>query len=247
RHADRGGNAQRLRAAAPRAAGAARPRARPPPAGPHHLARDGRARADDAGRAAHAARGRKERPHERADGAHRGVHGGRSRALGRLVHAPVRADPDARDRRGHRRRGAAHVHADPRARRSLAVTLDADTIRTARGEAARSGRRVLDVLEGRSRRHAGDLIARLAGTLGYRAATMADLERSQSAFDVLPYADAARRGCAPVRGAGGQLARAFGDPFAADLRAWAEERIAEPFEWLLAHPADLAVYLARHE
>ncbi|MFL6570772.1 MAG: GspE/PulE family protein, partial [Burkholderiales bacterium] len=126
------------------------------------------------------------------------------------------------------------------------MTLDPDTIRSARGEAARSGRRVLDVLEERSGLHAGELIAHLAGTLGYRAATMADLERAQSAFDVLPYADAARRGCAPIR-AGGALALAFGDPFVADLRAWAEERIAEPFEWLLAHPADLAVYLARHE
>jgi len=127
------------------------------------------------------------------------------------------------------------------------MMLDAATIRTARGEAARSGRQVIDVLEERSGLHAGALVAGLAGALGYRAATMAELERAASAFDVLPYADAARRGCAPIRRAGGGLALAFGDPFAADLRAWAEERIAEPFEWLLVHPADLAVYLSRHE
>ena len=76
---------------------------------------------------------------------------------------------------------------------------------------------------------------------------MADLERASSAFDVLPYADAARRGCAPSA----PLTAASRSPsatlFAADLRAWAEERIAEPFEWLLVHPADLAVYLSRHE
>jgi general secretion pathway protein E len=105
---------------------------------------------------------------------------------------------------------------------------------------------VLEVLEEQSGLQAHEVLARLAGALGYRAATMADLERADSAFDVLPYAEAARRGCAPIRAAGG-LALAFGDPFAADLRAWAQERIAEPFEWLLAHPADLAVYLSRHE
>ena len=69
--------------------------------------------------------------------------------------------------------------------------LDAETIRTARGEAARSGRPVLDVLEERCGLHAGALVAGLAGALGYRAATMAELERAQSAFDVVPYADAA--------------------------------------------------------
>ena len=74
------------------------------------------------------------------------------------------------------------------------MMLDADTIRTARGEAARSGRQVLDILEERSGLRAGALVAGLAGALGYRAATMAELERAASAFDVLPYADAARRG-----------------------------------------------------
>jgi general secretion pathway protein E len=125
--------------------------------------------------------------------------------------------------------------------------FSAETLRAARAEAVRSGRQVLDVLEERSGLEAGDLITYLAAALGYRAAAMADLECAHSAFEVLPYAEAARRGCAPIRGADGALALAFGDPFAADLRAWAEERIAEPFEWLLAHPADLAVYLSRHE
>jgi general secretion pathway protein E len=127
------------------------------------------------------------------------------------------------------------------------AAFSAETLRAARAEAAQSGRSALDVLEERSGLGAGELIRHLARALGYDAASMADLEQAQPAFEVLPYPDAARRGCAPLRGVDGSLALAFGDPFAADLRAWAEERIAEPFEWRLAHPADLAVYLSRHE
>jgi general secretion pathway protein E len=126
-------------------------------------------------------------------------------------------------------------------------TLSTETMRAARAEAAHSGRSALDVLEERSGLDAGELVRRLARALGYGAASMADLEQASPAFEALPYPDAARHGCAPIRGADGRLALAFGDPFAADLRAWAEERIAEPFEWRLAHPADLAVYLSRHE
>jgi general secretion pathway protein E len=125
--------------------------------------------------------------------------------------------------------------------------LSAETLRAARAEAAQSGRSALDVLEERSGLDARELVRRLARALGYDAASMADLEQARPAFEALPYPDAARRGCAPIRGADGGLALAFGDPFAPDLRAWAEERIAEPFEWRLAHPADLAVYLSRHE
>ena len=125
--------------------------------------------------------------------------------------------------------------------------FSAGTVQAARAEAARSGRSTFAVLEERSGLDAGEFVSRLARALGYDAATMAELEQAESAFDVLSYPEAARRGCAPVRTADGRLALAFGDPFATDLRAWAEERIAEPYEWRLAHPADLAVYLARHE
>jgi general secretion pathway protein E len=125
--------------------------------------------------------------------------------------------------------------------------LSAITLRAARDEAARSGRNLMEVIEERSGLEAGESVGRLADALGYGAAHMADLNRAVPAFDLLPYPEAARRGCVLVRRADGDLALVFGDPFAADLRAWAEERIGRPFEHLLAHPADLAAYLARYE
>jgi general secretion pathway protein E len=129
----------------------------------------------------------------------------------------------------------------------MSEALSPERLRAARSQAARSGRAALEILEDQCGLVGAELIARLAAMLGYEAATMADLERAQAAFDVLPYPEAARRGCAPIRDADGALALAFGDPFAGELRAWAQERIAEPFRLRLAHPADLAVYLARHE
>jgi general secretion pathway protein E len=125
--------------------------------------------------------------------------------------------------------------------------LSAIALRAARDEAARSGRNLMEVIEERSGLEAGESVGRLADALGYGAAHMADLNRAVPAFDLLPYPEAARRGCVLVRRADGALALVFGDPFAADLRAWAEERIGQPFEHLLAHPADLAAYLARYE
>jgi general secretion pathway protein E len=39
----------------------------------------------------------------------------------------------------------------------------------------------------------------------------------------------------------------MGDPFDCDLQAWAEQRVPARFRWCLAHSADVAAYLARHE
>jgi general secretion pathway protein E len=39
----------------------------------------------------------------------------------------------------------------------------------------------------------------------------------------------------------------FGDPFATDRIAWAEQRVQADFTWTLAHHADVAAYLARQE
>jgi len=119
--------------------------------------------------------------------------------------------------------------------------------RAVRDDAVRSGRNLIDVLEERSGLGAGEALGRVADALGYGAARMADLNRYAPAFDLLPYPEAARRACVLVRREDESLAFVFADPLAPDLQAWAEERIARPFERVLAHPSDLAAYLARYE
>jgi general secretion pathway protein E len=76
---------------------------------------------------------------------------------------------------------------------------------------------------------------------------MAGLNRTSPAFEVLPYTEAAQHQCVLVRDADGKLLLIFGDPFDARLQAWAEARIAPFFEGVLAHPADLAAFMARYE
>jgi len=125
--------------------------------------------------------------------------------------------------------------------------FSAAALRAARDEAARTGRSVVDLIEERSALANGETVRHLADALGYAAARMADLNDTVPAFDLLPYPEAARHDCVLVRRNDGSLALVFGAPFAGELHAWAEERIGESFERVLAHPADLAAYLARYE
>ena len=127
------------------------------------------------------------------------------------------------------------------------AAIDIIEVREARAMAASSQRRVVDVLEERSRLGADAFTLALAQTLGYRALTMADLHALEAAFDLLPFALALERGCVLYRDPAGQLLLAIGDPFDRDLYAWAESRIAGTFAPCVAHHADLAAYLARHE
>lgn len=118
----------------------------------------------------------------------------------------------------------------------------------AREAARRGGRRVIEVLE---EQHGDELspdafVKRLALTMHYAAATMDDLHAMTPAFDVLPFAEAVQRECIALRD-GTDLVLAFSDPFDPQLRAWAGERIAEPFEWRLAHADDISAYLTQYE
>jgi len=127
------------------------------------------------------------------------------------------------------------------------AVIDIVEVREARALAATSQRRVVDVLEERSGLGSDAFTLALAQTLGYRALTMADLHALDPAFDLLPFSLALERGCVLYRDPAGQLLLAFGDPFDRDLHAWTESRIAGVFSLCVAHHADLAAYLARHE
>ncbi len=127
------------------------------------------------------------------------------------------------------------------------MTITLEQVSEARAAAAAARRRVVDVLEERLAQDPDTFTARLAGTLRLECLTMAQLRAATPAFDLLPFAECAQRGCVLLRAAGGRVLLAFDDPFSAELQAWAEERIPGGFSWCLAHRGDLVAYLAAHE
>ncbi len=88
---------------------------------------------------------------------------------------------------------------------------------------------------------------RLGATLQHGTATMRELHRWQPRFDLLPLAEASRAQMLVMDDENGGLRLVFGDPFASARLAWAEQRVQPAVVWTLAHPADVAACLARHE
>jgi len=120
-------------------------------------------------------------------------------------------------------------------------------VHSARSAARQARRACVEVLEEQSGLDPECFVQALAATLHYPAAAMDDLRRMTPAFDVLPFAEALERQCLALRDQNDALVLVIGDPFDSDLQAWAEQRVAARFSWRLAHAADVAAYLARHE
>ncbi len=129
--------------------------------------------------------------------------------------------------------------------------ISRQSIRNARGAISANGARLIEALEEECGLPPAEFTAALARTLHLDAAAMGDLHRTTPAFDLLPYADVVQRECVLLRSTdtadSGALIMAFADPFDNALRPWAEERVGRPMRWRLAHRADIAAYLARHE
>src|SRR5512140_864748 len=124
--------------------------------------------------------------------------------------------------------------------------LAAADIAAARALCAQTGQPLLDALEGQCHLAGTELVDALGSLLGLRTAALESLPVERAAFDALPFAEASERRCVPVRFATG-LAVVHADPFHGSVRAWAEERIAEPFEWWLAHPSAIDAFFRRFE
>jgi general secretion pathway protein E len=86
----------------------------------------------------------------------------------------------------------------------------------------------------------------VATTLHYPWLPSTMLFASTPDFSVIPLAKAMQRECTVIRLASGQTVGVFADPFDTALVAWLDARLnGAPL--YLAHPADLAGLLARHE
>jgi len=102
----------------------------------------------------------------------------------------------------------------------------------------------IEVLE---REHGEQIVEHLSQALHMPGMTLDEMCGAEAAFDLVPYAEATRRGCVALRNAEGAVAIVLGDPFDLDTQDWLEERLAVPFRYRLARRQDIADYLARQE
>jgi general secretion pathway protein E len=127
------------------------------------------------------------------------------------------------------------------------VAPDARQWQAARQLGSERGVRLIEALEDVLQVAPEPFIACLGAALGYPIASMQDLHAMKARFDRVSFAEALRRECLLLEAVDGTLVLVIADPFARALRDWAEEAIADPYRIMLAHRADVAAYLSRHE
>jgi general secretion pathway protein E len=95
--------------------------------------------------------------------------------------------------------------------------------------------------------HGERVVAHLSEALHMPAMTFDEMRAEDAAFDLIPYAEASRRGCVALRKDDGMVSIVLGDPFDLDTQDWLEERLEVGFRYRLAHRQDIAAFLAQQE
>jgi general secretion pathway protein E len=122
--------------------------------------------------------------------------------------------------------------------------IPAADLQWARAQHAASGRSMTELLEEKLGCGPAELVARLGATLRMAPITLEALRAARPDFDLLPYAEAARRGCAALRVPGGAPEVVLGDPFALETQDWIEACLPAAPRYRLAHRLELAAWLA---
>lgn len=115
-----------------------------------------------------------------------------------------------------------------------------------RQEALSQGVSVIKILEETYGHSPEGLIAQLGGLLRMPVLNMETLRSLEPAFELLPFAEAAKHECALFR-KDDEYLLAVSNPFSPKLRSWVEERFDIGVLWHLVHPADLAAFFTQQE
>jgi general secretion pathway protein E len=127
------------------------------------------------------------------------------------------------------------------------VAISPEDLAWARTECAGAERKFIEMLEERLACGPTAFVSRLALTLQLTPVALDDMRVQSPAFDVVPYAEASRRGCIALRAGDGSLNVVLGDPYDSDTQDWLEERIEVPFTYCIAHRLDILAYLSQQE
>ena len=129
----------------------------------------------------------------------------------------------------------------------MSIELASKDIRRAAELARQSGQAVGMVLEEQFGLSAAESLAALAELYGYPVLSMEQMLRLEPAFDLVSFAEAAKRQCLALRDGRGNLLGVLADPTAVEVQEWAETLAGRALDWHLGHHADLAAFLARTE
>lgn len=127
------------------------------------------------------------------------------------------------------------------------IKLTQKDLMTAREDAIRSGRPLLEVLSDITQQDQYVLLTELGQLLKYPVIGIEDFSSLTPAFDIVDYANANDLGAVVFRDASDALIVAFSNPYDVALQSYMDEKIRMPFVWRLAHPLDIDAYLRRHE
>jgi len=125
--------------------------------------------------------------------------------------------------------------------------IAAELFAQARRLAPSRGRSIVATLEELSGLSPDRFTASLSRTLHLASADIQDLHRWRAAFELLPFSDCLQAKAIPLVDDQGRLRLVVGDPFLHERLDAAQDCIGRVVLLTLAHHADVAAYLARHE